>query len=191
MMSRILLLLTALACLFLVSCQDSADVDLLAYQKLGLNANVLYTIDGESYQVRLTLAPPEYDDDGRMLARDAELILDDGIISGVSFELEDGEAYVSSGVLRIPLEDEAMISGFYDMLSVFCISGDSFYESEESEYNGYECIHAVYCDSGAGESDDRRVDLYLDKVNYLPLAINAQLGGRSITAEIIEITTDE
>ena len=128
------------ACLlFLVSCQDSADVDLLAYQKLGLNANVLYTIDDESYRVKLTLAPPEYDDDGRMLARDAELILDDGIISGVSFEIEDGGSVCGErSVCGYRSRIEAMISGFYDMLSVFCISGDSFYESEESEYNGYE-----------------------------------------------------
>lgn len=191
-MSRIFALLVALACFFLVSCQKSADIDLLSYQKLGLYADVLYTIDGESYQVKLTLAAPEYDEDGRMLARDAELIIGDGsIISGVSFELEDGGAFVSSGVLRIPLEDDRMISGLYDMLSVFCISDDSFYESEESEYNGYDCIHAVYCDSGAGNSDDRRVDLYIDKVNYLPLAVEAKLGERSIFAEIIEIRTDE
>lgn len=191
-MSRIFTLLLALVCLLLASCQKSADIDLLGYQKLGLYANVMYTIDGESYQVKLTLAAPEYDEDGRMLARDAELTIGEGsIISGVSFELEDGSAYVSSGVLRIPLEDDRMISGLYDMLSVFCISDDSFYESEESEYNGYDCIHAVYCDSGAGGSDDRRVDVYIDKVNYLPLAIDAQLGERSIVADIIEIASNE
>lgn len=189
-MKRIAMLL-ALITLFCVSCGAKEKTDFLGYQKSGLYIDALFTIDDESFPAIIELKAPEYDESERMLARSARLTLEgNSIISGVSFEFDSGTAYVVSGLLKIPVEDDELISGIADILSLFCISPDSFYESNNTELDGIACTHTVYTEGATEMSSGNRVDVYIDGKNGLPLKIDATIGDKKISADINEIKTE-
>lgn len=165
--------------LLLTSCGGESERDRLAYQNAKLRVEAAFTLDGEAVPAKLILEAPEYDETGRMLARDAVLTLgENSIISGVSFEFSHGEVYVSSGVLKIPIEDDSVIDGISDIISLFCISDDCYYSSEETTVGGIECERAVYIDG------DNRVEVILDLSCMLPISISATIDGRELAAEI-------
>ncbi len=182
-MRKVLLLI--LPFVFLLGCADAAIADRLAYQDARLYIDATFTLDGAEFPAILELEAAEYDESGRMLARDALLTLsENSIISGVKFEMSGGEAYVSSGVLKIPLADEAVIEGICDIVSLFCISEDSYYSSQAESRGGVECERAVYV------SGENRVEVLLDKSTALPLEIIASIDGRTLAASIRELRTE-
>ncbi len=172
-----LILLTAT--LLFTSCGGESQRDRLAYQDAQLEIDAVFTLDGEEIPAKLILEAPEYDESGRMLARDAVLTLgENSIISGVSFEFTQGEVYVSSGMLKIPIEDENLIGGVSDIISLFCISEDCYYSAEKTTVGGLSCERAVYIDG------DDRVEVLFDLSCMLPISIKANVGGRELSAEI-------
>ncbi len=174
----------ALTLLF-TSCTNAERGDRLAYQSSKLYVEATFTLDGEVMPVTLTLEAPEYDDDGRMLARDATLTLgENSIISGVKFEIVGGEVYVSSGTLKIPIADAAVVSGVSDIISLFCISGEYYHSSENTKIGGVKCERAVYVNG------DNKVEVTLDTTCMLPTDIVAEISGRTIAADISYIKAE-
>lgn len=177
-------ILTALTIL-LASCAKGSEVDRLAYQDMSLQINAVFTLGDETVPATLMLEAPEYDENGRMLARDAVLTLgENSIISGVSFEFVGGEVYVSSGVLKIPIEDETLIEGISNIISLFCISKEHYYSSETVKLDGLECERVVYING------DNRVEVTLDLTCMLPTDIVAVIDGRTISADISMIRAE-
>ena len=185
------LILFILPVLLIVSCGGGEKRELLGYQEAALHIEADFTVGEECFPATVELEPPEYDPNGRMLARSARVTLSgNSIISGVSFEFEGGCAYVVSGVLKIPVEDEELLSGITDILSLFCISPDSFYESDASEYAGKECTRAVYTAGASEDGAGNRVEVYIDDATGLPMRIEASLGDRTISADISDIKAE-
>ena len=174
-----IILLVLLFLFSAVSCTAKETRDRLAYQERELHIEAVFSVDGEEVPTSLTLKAPEYDESGRMLARDAALTFGEGsIISGVSFEFSGGCAYVSTGAMKIPIENEEMLKGISDMISLFCISGDCYYSSESVTEGGIECERSVYING------DDRVEVTVDLSCMLPTYISANVGGREISARI-------
>ena len=171
--------------LFLLTSCGEIPPDRLAYQEKRLTVTADFTVNGETVSSTLTLEPPAYDEDGRMLARDALFVIgENSIISGVTFEIAGGKLYVSSGVLRIPLEDETSVGGICDILSLFCISPESFHHAEATELDGKACEAAYYADGA------NTVTVLLDRQTTLPMRIDAVIDGRELSAVIREITAE-
>ncbi len=184
-MRYILLSVFCVLTLFFTSCNTSQSTDRLAYQNLNLRVEGVFTINEEEMPLKLTLAAPEYDENGRMLARDATLILgENSIISGVCFEITDGEIYISSGALKIPINDEAAVSGISDIISLFCISSEHYHSSERVKENGLKCERAMYVNG------DNRVFVTVDTTTMLPTDIVAELDERVISADISYIKAE-
>lgn len=177
---RYIFLSAALALTLLFSsCGSTQNADRLAYQSMKLYVEATFTLDDEEMPVTLTLEAPEYDEDGRMLARDATLTLgENSIISGVKFEIVSGEVYISSGTMKIPIADEAVVSGVTDIISLFCISGEYYHSSESTKIGGVKCERAVYVNG------DNRVEVTLDTTCMLPTDIVAEIEGRVVAADI-------
>jgi hypothetical protein len=174
--------------LFCISCGAKQNIDYLEYQNSGLLINAVFKINDESFTATIDLNAPEYSDDGRMLARKAKLFLEgNSIISGVSFEFDSGTAYVVSGVLKIPVDNADMLSGINDILSLFCIDRESFYEAEKFVLDGKSCTRAIYTSRTVDAPSVNRVDVYLDTETRLPIKIEASLGEKTISANINEI----
>ncbi len=169
-----------LSLLFAVaSCAAEDTRDRLAYQECELHIEAVFSVDGEEVPATLTLKAPEYDESGRMLARDAMLTFGEGsIISGVGFEFSGGCAYVSSGDMKIPIENEDMVKGISDMISLFCISKEFYYSSEQVTEGGIDCERLVYING------DDKVEVTVDLSCMLPTSILANVGGREISAKI-------
>lgn len=183
-MRRVLTILIIII-MSLTACSGGTAVDRLAYQDRRLYIEAVFTIDEESFPIKLTLEAPEYDDTGRMLARDARLIIDENsIISGVGFEVSGGAVYISSGELKIPINDEEMISGIEDIISLFCISDECYYSSEKVMIEKLECEHAVYIDG------NNRVEILIDLTCALPKNITAVIDNRRIAADISMIKAE-
>lgn len=174
------LLIFALALtVMLYSCSGVAERDRLAYQDGHLYVEADFIVDGEPVTASLDIEATEYDGEGRMLSRDTILTLgENSIISGVSFIFTGGEAYVSSGELKIPIKDDGVISGITDIISLFCISPDSYYSSEMVTEGGLECERCVYING------ENRVEVLLDLSCELPVSINAVIDGRELSADI-------
>ena len=169
----------AVVLMFFAGCTVSEDTDRLAYQNQKLYIEADVTLNDEYFPITMTLEAPEYDEEGRMYARKAVLSVgDNSIISGVSFEFSGGKVYVSSGELRIPIEDEDMVSGISDIISLFCISDDFYYSSEKLTVDKLKCENIVFIDG------DNRVEVMLDLSCNLPKAITAAVNGRNIAADI-------
>ncbi|MBQ8509788.1 MAG: hypothetical protein IJ493_07775 [Clostridia bacterium] len=177
--------LLILCCMTLAGCGKETATDWLAYQQSALTIDGVFDLNGETLEADIELAAPEYDGEGRMLARSAKVTFgDNSLVAGISFEFDGEEAYVVSGVLKIPLEDETLIGGITDMISLFCISPDSFWEAEETELDGQSCVKAVYVD---GEDS---VEVLIDPESMLPMRITATLGEEQLSAEIRAITAE-
>lgn len=163
----------------LVGCGAAAE-DPLAYQDGALTVEAIFTLDGTEMPGTLELSAAEFDAEGRMLARDARLTLrDNSIIAGVQFEITGGEAFVASGVLKIPLSDETVIGGILDLVSLFCIDGGSYYAAEDAG----ECRLYRYVNG------ENRVELLYDPNMALPKEITAVIDSREIGAKIESITS--
>lgn len=163
----------------LSSCSYQADRDRLAYQNGHLYVEADFLIDGEQVSAALDISGAEYDTEGRMLSRDTVVTFDENsIIAGVGFVFTGGKAYVTSGDLKIPIDDENLLSGIMDMVSLFCISPDSYYSSERVTSGGLECERSVYING------ENRVEVLIDLSCELPTEINAVIGGREISADI-------
>lgn len=165
--------------LILTSCGGESQRDRLAYQDARLEIEAVFTLDGEKIPARLTLEAPEYDESGRMLARSGVLTpSENSIISGVSFEFTQGEVSISSGAMKIPMEDGGAVGGIYDIVSLFCINGEHYYSAEKTTVCGLSCERAVYIDG------DDRVEVLLDLSCMLPAYITATVDGRELAADI-------
>lgn len=174
-----LLILAVLITAMLFSCTGASERDRLAYQERQLYVEADFMIDGEPASATLEIEAAEYGSDGRMLSRDTVLTMgENSIISGVSFIFTGGEAYVSSGELKIPIKDEDVISGITDMISLFCISPDSYYSSEKVTEGGLECERSVYING------ENRVEVLIDLSCELPISITAMIDGRELSAHI-------
>lgn len=174
------LLVPLLSLLFLfTSCAAEDDVSKLAYQESRLSVEAEFSIGGESVNASLTLEAPSYDENGRMLARDAVIIFcEDSILSGLGFEITNGYVFIISDDLRIPIERRDAVSGIFDIISLFCISESSYYSSERFSENGIECERAVYI------SGDNRIEVVLDLGCGLPTDITALIDGKELSADI-------
>ena len=179
------LCVTLMLTLFFSSCTTGEDLDRLGYQDEKLYIEAVFTVDDESIPALIDIAKAEYDEGGLMLARDATLTFgENSIISGVSFEFSAGKVYVSSGELKIPIEDESVVSGISDMISLFCISEDYYHSSEKIKVSGLSCERSVYVN---GENS---VEVTLDLSCMLPTDIVAIIDGRTISAHISMIKTE-
>lgn len=183
-MWRILCIFAAVL-MFFTACGIDEATDKLEYQDHKLYIEADFTLDDEHFPVTMTLEAAQYDEDGRMYARDAVLSIgENSIISGVSFEYKGGKVYVSSGDLKIPIEEEAMISGVGDIISLFCISDDYYYSSEKLTVDKVKCENLVFIDG------DNRVEVLIDLNCNLPKAITATVGERKIAADISYIKSE-
>ncbi len=183
-MRRILFIFAAVM-IFFTACGVGEATDRLEYQDKKLYVEADFTIDDEHFPITMTLEAARYDEDGRMYARDALLSIgENSIISGVGFEYKSGKVYISSGDLKIPIEDEAMISGIGDIISLFCISEDYYYSSETLTVDKLKCENLVFIDG------DNRVEVLIDLSCDLPKSITATLGERIIAADISYIKAE-
>ncbi len=179
------LCVTLMLTLFFTSCATNDDVDRLAYQDGKMHIEAVFTIGDENIPAVIDIAKAEYDEGGAMLARNASLTFgENSIISGVSFEFSAGKVYVSSGELKIPIEDASVVSGISDMISLFCISEDYYYSSEKTKVGGLSCERSVYVNG------DNSVEVTLDLSCMLPTDIVASIDGRMISAHINMIKTE-
>jgi len=170
-------LLFILPLVILCGCAEAVPPDYLAYQNQPLNVAANFTLNGETFPGTLTLAAAAFDETGRMLARDATLTIDGSLIAGVTFELTAGEAYISSGVLKIPLADESVVTGFHSLVSLFCIDPAAYYSAEPQS----DLMCVTYTDG------DNRVVMLWNPETELPTTITAEIDGKTISAEIQSI----
>lgn len=173
----LLLALTAVSC-------GAEKRDPLAYQEDALFIEADFTNDGKTISAKIELDAPEYDENGRMLARSARFALTGNeIIEGVSFEFEKGRAFVVSGALRIPVEDERMLDGITSLLSLFSIDRDALARTEKVELDGERFILASYASGADGDS----AEVLIDADTFLPRRITAFKDGMELSAEIKSI----
>ncbi len=163
--------------------------ELLSYQEEALEIEGVFSVDGRQTRARISLEAPEYDEEGRMLARSARVVIEESIVSGVSFEFSGGRAYVVSGALKIPVEDEEMVRGVTEILSLFSIRPESFCGSERREIDGEDFIEATYSEGADPDTSGNRVVVLLDADTYMPVRITASVAQAEITAEISSIRT--
>ena len=163
--------------------------ELLSYQEEALEIEGVFSVDGRQTRARISLEAPEYDEEGRMLARRARVVIEESIVSGVSFEFSGGRAYVVSGALKIPVEDEEMVRGVTEILSLFSIRPESFCGSERREIDGEDFIEATYSEGADPDTSGNRVVVLLDADTYMPVRITASVAQAEISAEISSIRT--
>ena len=163
--------------------------ELLSYQEEALEIEGVFSLDGKETRARISLEAPEYDEEGRMLARSARVVIEESIVSGVSFEFSGGRAYVVSGALKIPVEDEEMVRGVTEILSLFSIRPESFCGSKRREIDGEDFIEATYSEGADPDTSGNRVVVLLDADTYMPVRITASVSQSEITAEISSIRT--
>ena len=163
--------------------------ELLSYQEEALEIEGVFLVDGRQTRARISLEAPEYDEEGRMLARSARVVIEESIVSGVSFEFSGGRAYVVSGALKIPVEDEEMVRGVTEILSLFSIRPESFCGSERREIDGEDFIEATYSEGADPDTSGNRVVVLLDADTYMPVRITASVAQAEISAEISSIRT--
>ena len=163
--------------------------ELLSYQEEALEIEGVFSVDGKETRARISLEAPEYDEEGRMLARSARVVIEESIVSGVSFEFSGGRAYVVSGALKIPVEDEEMVRGVTEILSLFSIRPESFCGSERREIDGEDFIEAAYSEGADPDTSGNRVVVLLDADTYMPVRITASVAQAEISAEISSIRT--
>lgn len=163
--------------------------ELLSYQEEALEIEGVFSVDGKETRARISLEAPEYDEEGRMLARSARVVIEESIVSGVSFEFSGGRAYVVSGALKIPVEDEEMVRGVTEILSLFSIRPESFCGSERREIDGEDFIEATYSEGADPDTAGNRVVVLFDSDTYMPVRITASVAETEITAEISSIRT--
>lgn len=163
--------------------------ELLSYQEEALEIEGVFSVDGKETRARISLEAPEYDEEGRMLARSARVVIEESIVSGVSFEFSGGRAYVVSGALKIPVEDEEMVRGVTEILSLFSIRPESFCGSERREIDGEDFIEAIYSEGADPDTAGNRVVVLLDADTYMPVRITASVAQAEISAEISSIRT--
>ena len=163
--------------------------ELLSYQEEALEIEGVFSVDGKETRARISLEAPEYDGEGRMLARSARVVIEESIVSGVSFEFSGGRAYVVSGALKIPVEDEEMVRGVTEILSLFSIRPESFCGSERREIDGEDFIEATYSEGADPDTSGNRVVVLLDADTYMPVRITASVAQAEISAEISSIRT--
>lgn len=163
--------------------------ELLSYQEEALEIEGVFSVDGKETRARISLEAPEYDEEGRMLARSARVVIEESIVSGVSFEFSGGRAYVVSGALKIPVEDEEMVRGVTEILSLFSIRPESFCGSERREIDGEDFIEATYSEGADPDTAGNRVVVLLDADTYMPVRITASVAQAEISAEISSIRT--
>ena len=163
--------------------------ELLSYQEEALEIEGAFSVDGKETRARISLEAPEYDEEGRMLARSARVVIEESIVSGVSFEFSGGRAYVVSGALKIPVEDEEMVRGVTEILSLFSIRPESFCGSERREIDGEDFIEATYSEGADPDTSGNRVVVLLDADTYMPVRITASVAQAEISAEISSIRT--
>lgn len=163
--------------------------ELLSYQEEALEIEGVFSVDGKETRARISLEAPEYDEEGRMLARSARVVIEESIVSGVSFEFSGGRAYVVSGALKIPVEDEEMVRGVTEILSLFSIRPESFCGSERREIDGEDFIETTYSEGADPDTSGNRVVVLLDADTYMPVRITASVAQAEISAEISSIRT--
>ena len=176
---RYLVVLILAFSLMLTSCSEVNGQERLAYQQSKLYVEAEFTFGDESIQAILELEAPEFDSDGRMLARNAVLSFsENSIISGVGFVYSGGDVYVTTGDLKIPIDNSRTTTGISEMISLFCISEDSYYSSERVTKDGIALERSVYING------DNRVEVTIDPECELPTDIYAVIDGRELSCDI-------
>ena len=178
-----------LLCSLVLSACGGEKRELLSYQEEALEIEGVFSVDGRQTRARISLEAPEYDEEGQMLARSARVVIEESIVSGVSFEFSGGRAYVVSGALKIPVEDEEMVRGVTEILSLFSIRPESFCGSERREIDGEDFIEATYSEGADPDTAGNRVVVLLDADTYMPVRITASVAQAEISAEISSIRT--
>ena len=162
---------------FAASCAASPVQPELSYQKEALSVDGDFAFDDLTVPLLIELAAAEYDENGRMLSRDALITVGEGsVLMGVSFEAAGGKLYISSGDLRIPIEDENTVSRITDILSLFSVREDCYHSVED---DGEHCS-VLYRDG------ENTVTVTLAS-DGLPTKITASADGHTISADIESI----
>jgi len=118
------------------SCSHSNVQPELKYQEQALYIDGEFFFDELTIPLVIQLSAAQYDEEGRMLSRNAQITVGEGsILKGVSFESAGGKLYVSSGELRIPIENDEISQRITEILSLFSVR-EECYHSSESEGDG-------------------------------------------------------
>ncbi len=157
----------------------------LTYQQSKLYVEGEFSIDGAEVDAAITLEAPSYDENGRMLARDAVIAFgENSIVSGMGFAVSGGEVYVTADELVIPLKNSDAVSGIFDIISLFCISEKSYYSSEKITDGSLVCEQYEY------RSGENRAVVLMDTESRLPVKIKAVSDGRRLECDIKLIRTE-
>ncbi len=169
-----LLLSSCISCAFCAGCAYFAfQRDLLAYQSGPLEVEAVVTVDGEPSVLHISLAAPGEE------GREASLAFpEDSLLSDVRFEKRADGVFVTSGVLAIPVSDEATVSAVGRIVRLFEIPADGFLSSERKDADGVPCTYAVY------EKDGWRWTLTLDDETLLPGTITLDGADGSLAADV-------
>ena len=168
-----------------VGCALILPEDPLAYQKKGFTAKLLFTDNGESLLVIVHMDAPHFDENGKMLARTAEITPIGGLLDGLSFTLKKQTASIIMGDETIPLSGRDILAGFERLISLFCIDDQYYNGSEKGEYEKKPCEIFTY------RNGETTVTLTLDKETRLPLLLEATAGEDHFFAKIEEMLLED
>lgn len=154
----------------LTSCLQYAP-EPLAYQQTKFSARVDFSVDGESLSGIVEVLPGE--------GGYARLELEEPLIKGIAFKFFEGGAMIEYNGLSIPTAIER-VPGICELLSLFFIDADDFYEQLESDEGTI--YRFTNGDSGEG------YELLLTA--QLPKRITLTCGERVIIAEIDEFLAE-
>lgn len=171
-----------LLCFFLLLalCSCAAPADPLAYQNGGARLLLSGQIDALSFTAELTLAPvPEggaVDDRGFTLAYTAP-----DSLAGITLVRNDGVMTLTRGAVTVPAAD-GRFAGMTLPAELFCIDCE-LGSAAVIEQNGTTLNRVTAAD------DEGSYTLWLDETGF-PRRIEASLGGRTVTADILAVPGD-
>lgn len=182
---RYLFTLILSACIMLTSCAGSNRRISLDYQNSRLYVEGTFSSGNGALFVALTLEAPEFDENGRMLARDAKVEFgEDSIIAGLGFEISAGDAFVTSDDMKMPLHSADCVPGIFDVISLFCILDDSYYKSESVTDEGLSYLNIEY------RNGENSAAVLMDTETCLPKRITANIEGRELSYDISLIRSE-
>ena len=160
------------------SCTSAPLQPELSYQDKALTVDGEFYFDDMTVPLLIELSAAEYDANGRMLSRNALITVGEGsVLAGVSFEVAGGKLYVSSGDLRIPIEDGEAGERITDILSLFSVREECYHSVEDDG----ELRNVIY------REGENTVTVTLSS-DGMPTKISASAGGHLLSADIKSIT---
>ena len=162
-------------CLLLELCGCAAPADPLAYQNGGARLTLSGQVDALSFAAELTLEPvPEggaVDDRAFTLAYTAP-----DSLAGITLACSGGVTTLTRGVGTVPVTD-SRFAGLTLPAALFCIDCE-LGSAAVVEQNGTTLNRVTAAD------DEGSYTLWLDETGF-PRRIEASLGGRTVTADIL------